>query len=369
MEEQLHIRTPLVRSAFLSRQLGCTALLKLESLQPPGSFKARGVGLVCRRAFNRGARNFVIASGGNAGLAAAHAAHVLGARCTVVLPETTSEKVKKLLEARDAEVVVFGSAWDLAAQHAKDLAAADPSAFLLHPFEGADLWEGHSSLVLELADDLPAPPTAIVCSVGGGGLLAGILLGLSRAGRGWDAVPVIAAETVGADSFRHALSVGRAAPLQGGITSVATSLGAITASQGAVDAARAHPGKVISAAVSDAEAVAALAAFADAERMLVEPACSAGLALALGDRRLKSLLPNLDSTSTVVFVVCGGAGVDLAAISKWTDLDEGDGIFISAGGVVMDMSSNRDVSGEGEKLLEGVERLGRRVMGLKRVDP
>ncbi|WP_429316426.1 pyridoxal-phosphate dependent enzyme [Paraburkholderia sp. GAS448] len=61
----LHIETPLIKSRTLSLKTGRTVLLKLEGLQPSGSFKLRGVGFACEEHKRRGARRFVTASGGN----------------------------------------------------------------------------------------------------------------------------------------------------------------------------------------------------------------------------------------------------------------------------------------------------------------
>ena len=73
----LHIQTPLLESLALSRAAGTQVWLKLEALQPPGSFKLRGVGLACEHHRQRGATRFVSSSGGNAGLAVAHAGRSL----------------------------------------------------------------------------------------------------------------------------------------------------------------------------------------------------------------------------------------------------------------------------------------------------
>lgn len=51
---------------------------------------------------------------------------------------------------------------------------------LIHPFDMPDLWEGHATVVHEIARDLPAAPGAVVVSVGGGGLLMGVLEGLKQ---------------------------------------------------------------------------------------------------------------------------------------------------------------------------------------------
>jgi hypothetical protein len=85
-EPPLHVTTPLVFSNALTAALGTGApvFLKLEALQPCGSFKLRGIGAECQRARAQGATRFVSSSGGNAGLAVAHAARALGMPATVV---------------------------------------------------------------------------------------------------------------------------------------------------------------------------------------------------------------------------------------------------------------------------------------------
>lgn len=100
---------PLIESRPLSLAAGRNVWLKLEALQPCGSFKLRGVGHACEVHHARGARHFVSSSGGNAGLAVAYAGRKLGVPVTVVVPETTTERAKELLRLEDAQVVVHGS--------------------------------------------------------------------------------------------------------------------------------------------------------------------------------------------------------------------------------------------------------------------
>lgn len=70
---------------------------------------------------------------------------------------------------------------------------------------------GHATLVEELANELPQKPDLIITSVGGGGLLCGIAEGLDRVG--WQDVPVLAMETVGADCFNKSVEAGKSVTL------------------------------------------------------------------------------------------------------------------------------------------------------------
>lgn len=87
----LHIETPLVASRPLSLASGLDIWLKLDALQPSGSFKLRGIGAACEAYAKQGKRRFVSSSGGNAGIAVAVAGRILGLPVTVVVPETTTE--------------------------------------------------------------------------------------------------------------------------------------------------------------------------------------------------------------------------------------------------------------------------------------
>merc|ERR1711965_1231149 len=116
--------TPLIRSAPLSNKLNCDVFFKMDCAQPPGSFKLRGIGATVNEAVENGADGVVSSSGGNAGLATAHAALALGIACTVVLPTTTPDAVRRKLEDEYcAEVIVEGNVWDEANERAKALAA------------------------------------------------------------------------------------------------------------------------------------------------------------------------------------------------------------------------------------------------------
>lgn len=332
--------TPLVHSQPLSAAAGVPVFLKLECCQPTGSFKLRGIGASCAAAALAGAELLVSSSGGNAGLAVAHAARALGLPATVVLPSTTAAHVRACLASLGATVVVSGSCWDEAHAHAQTLGGA-----LVHPFEGQSTWEGHATLVAEAAagGQLAAaaagvpgaarlaaggPPGALVAAVGGGGLLMGCAIGL-RAEGWWPpgddggggavsgapaATLLVAAETEGAACLAASLAAGRAVTLDR-IASCAASLGARSPARAALDAAAAarKSGRLFSAVVSDADALAACSRFLDDHRVLVEPACGAALApvYAPGGFGPAGAFAGVDS---VLVVVCGGACVDAAGL-------------------------------------------------------
>jgi len=299
----LHVETPLIESRPLGAAAGRSVWLKLEALQPSGSFKLRGIGHACETYKARGARRFVSSSGGNAGLAVAYSGRLLGVPVTVVVPETTTERAKELLRLEEADVVVHGASWQEANEHARSL-MGDSDAFL-HPFDDPLLWEGHATLVDEVSRE-GLRPDAVVLSVGGGGLLSGVVRGLRR--NGLDEVPVVAVETEGAASFRAAVRAGRAVELER-ITSIATSLGAKRVCEEAVRWSREHP--VGSVVLPDRSALAACERFLADHRVLVEPACGASIAAVYENS------PELESYRTLLLVVCGGATATVDQIKAW----------------------------------------------------
>lgn len=299
-----HVVTPLWESQPLSAALGAAVYLKMEALQPTGSFKARGMGAACRAAAERGTRRVVCSSGGNAGYSVAFAGRQLGLPVTVVVPESTSPRARELIQSQNAQLLVHGASWDDAHAYAVDLARKEDAAYI-HPFDDPEIWKGHASMIEEIAEQ-GIKPGAVVLSVGGGGLLCGVVEGLHAVG--WNDVPVVAVETTGADSFAAAVKAGHLVTLDR-ITSIATTLGARTVAPQALEWKRHHP--ITPWVVSDRSAVDACLRFADDHRILVEPACGAALAAAY-----ERALP-LEGHSPVVIVVCGGAGVTRELLEHW----------------------------------------------------
>ncbi|AXV78622.1 MULTISPECIES: pyridoxal-phosphate dependent enzyme [Ralstonia solanacearum species complex] len=289
----LHIETPFVRSQALSRRLGSNVLLKMEAMQPGGSFKLRGVGAVCEAQAAVGARRFVSSSGGNAGIAVAYCGRELRVPVVVVVPESTSQRARDLIRLEGAELIVHGTSWAEANDLARSLTG--PQDAFVHPFDDPVMWSGHATMVDEMAASGPKPD-AVVLAVGGGGLLCGVLEGLWR--NGWSDIPVFAVETEGTDCYTRSVAQGRPVELAA-ISSVATSLGAKRPCDHAVEWAAKHA--IHNLVVSDTEAVAAALQFLDDHRVVVEPACGAALAALNRDH------PVLRSASSIAVIVCGGA--------------------------------------------------------------
>jgi L-serine/L-threonine ammonia-lyase len=248
--------------------------------------------------------HLVCSSGGNAGYAAAYAGRMLNARVTVVVPETASETAKGRMKSEGAEVIVYGRAWDESNTYALELVEQVKGAYI-HPFDHPAIWTGHASLIDEAQQQCPKPDVVVV-SVGGGGLLCGILEGLHR--NGWADVPVLAVETEGARSFADSVAAGKLVTLPE-ITSIATTLGAKTVTPKLMEWVKKHDIRPF--VVSDKTAIDACLRFADDLRVVVEPACGASLSV------LYEHVDTLADFKLVLMVVCGGAGVSLEQLLVW----------------------------------------------------
>lgn len=299
----MHVTTPTIYSTKFSRIAGLEVMLKIESVQPTGSFKLRGVGHACETLFRNGATRFISSSGGNAGYAVAYAGRQLGVPVTVVVPETTTLKAQALIQSEDAKVVVHGSSWQEANAHAQSLLGM--GAVFVHPFDDPLLWEGHASMIDELTTQC-AKPDVVICSVGGGGLLAGVGEGLLRAG--WDDVGILAVETEGAASYAAALKQGGPVEIPA-IQTRATSLGARTVCQRSYELSRELTIK--SLVLSDTDAFQGSADLLEAHRLLTEPACGVSIASL---SRVKDSFPK---ARRVVVIVCGGVGTSAEQLRDW----------------------------------------------------
>lgn len=300
----IHVVTPLWESPSMSAAVGAPVFLKMESFQPVGSFKARGIGRACEDSWRAGAKRLVCASAGNAGYAVAYAGRKLGIPVTVVVPKTTPAWLRDLVRQQGATVIVHGDSWDDAHAYGTQLAQEHNAAYI-HPFDDPRVWAGHSSIIHEIAD-LGLKPGAVVVSVGGGGLMCGLLEGMHAVG--WTDVLVLAVETEGTASFAAAVNAGRLVTLDR-IDSVATTLGARRVAAKALEWTKKHP--ITPWQVTDREAVDACVRFADEHRVLVEPACGASLAAVYHKAR------PLEGLSPIVVIVCGGAGVNLRLLDEW----------------------------------------------------
>ena len=195
------LRTPLLELADARNN---RIHLKLESLQPVGSFKLRGAAnSVAALDASALAAGIATASAGNMARAVAWLAHVHGVPCTVVTPEGAPAAKLDPIRALGAEIVPLPfERWWQALQDGSHPALAGT---FLHPFASVPMMAGNGTIGLELVEDLP-DLTAVVVPFGGGGLSSGIACAV-KAIR--PEVRVYAAEVEGAAPLAASLQAGR----------------------------------------------------------------------------------------------------------------------------------------------------------------
>lgn len=317
MSEHFHINTPLLESISMSKLVGTTVYLKMENSQPSGSFKIRGIGHLCQQLAAQ-SKGVVCSSGGNAGMAAAYVARKMGVPATIIVPSSSPRLVVQRLQDQGATVKIIGKVWDDANAEALRLAESEGFTYV-PPFDHPLLWQGHSSIISEVASCLGpgVRPGAVLLSVGGGGLLCGVVQGMKEVG--WTDVPVIAVETVGADCLNAAVKAGSIVTLDD-ITSEAKCLGAKTVCRQAFEYSQRSQPAIISELVTDQQALHAMQTFLDEERVLVEMACGAVLAAVysglIARLQSKGRLPSV--LGPLVVIVCGGSSVNMEVLVELT---------------------------------------------------
>ncbi len=199
------IVTPCPASIPLSEITGARIVCKLDNFQRTGSFKERGArnALLRLPKANR-ARGVVAASAGNHALGLAYHGRLLGIPVTVVMPRFAPLIKITTCQRLGARVILHGDDFTEARAEADRLVAGEGLAYV-HGFDDADIIAGQGTLGLEILEQVP-DVDAIICPVGGGGLLAGLCVAV-KALR--PRVRIIAVESVSTGNLSAAMRAGR----------------------------------------------------------------------------------------------------------------------------------------------------------------
>jgi threonine dehydratase len=269
------VRTPLVRLDLPFAPPGAArpeVYLKLECLQPIGSFKLRGAYNAVRQLSPAQlAAGVWTVSAGNAAQGVAFAAKAVGAPCSVMVMDTAPDTKVRAIEQLGASIVraTYDECWRTVETHGSDRM----HGHFVHPFDDDAFIAGNGTAGLEILEDLP-DVDAIVAAIGGGGLLAGI-------------AAVMTARRPAARIF--AAEPETAAPLAGGKSVLPTMWPLL------------HPHVAGSIVVSLDDAAAAMKLVAERVHVVVEGAAACAVAAALSGRM---------GTGKIVAVVSGG-NIDL----------------------------------------------------------
>ncbi|MFL5265645.1 MAG: threonine/serine dehydratase [Stellaceae bacterium] len=200
-------RTPLLTAAPARdhSDVAREVLLKLESLQVSGSFKARGaINAALTLPRERLRRGIVTASGGNHGLAVAYAGRATGVPATIFLPRSVAPDKLAKFDTWGARVEIAGEVWDDSNRAALQHAQTEGLAYI-HPFADPRVIAGQGTIALEILEDAPDLDTLVV-AIGGGGLISGIAIAAKALTPG---IRIIGVEPTGAPTLYQSLAAGR----------------------------------------------------------------------------------------------------------------------------------------------------------------
>jgi threonine dehydratase len=201
-------RTPMLTSRTLGDRAGVTLLLKCESFQKTGSFKARGaLNKVLSLAPSEVAKGLITVSAGNHAQAVAWAAAQVGAPCTVVMPVDAPKPKLEAVSGYGAEIILHDDRDTLFDKlHAVQ---RERQAVFVHPFDDPVVLAGAGTVGLEIMEDVPEADIVVV-PVGGGGLMSGVMTAVKSIRPATRVVPVELAEGPG---LAPALAAGRPVPV------------------------------------------------------------------------------------------------------------------------------------------------------------
>jgi len=200
------VATPVVYSPKLSELCTCQALFKLENFQRTGSFKERGAlnKLLSLSPAERG-KGVITASAGNHAQGVACHCQRLGIKAKIIMPVGTPLVKVVSTQNYGAQVMLHGETVDDAYELALELSGTE-GLILVHPFEDPLVVAGQGTIALEiLKDKLAEGLKAIVCPIGGGGLIAGIAAYLKETK---PAIALIGVEAASCPAMKKSLQSG-----------------------------------------------------------------------------------------------------------------------------------------------------------------
>jgi threonine dehydratase len=289
------VRTPLVR-VELPAKAGTPSpdlYLKLEVLQPIGSFKIRGAYNAVRQLTPVQLKDGVwTVSAGNAAQGVAFAARKVGASCSVMVMDTAPETKIRAIERLGASIVraTYDEAWKTVEAHGSDRM----HGHFVHPFDDDQFIAGNGTAGLEILEDLP-DVDAIIAPIGGGGLLSGIA---AAVGQLKPSTKIFAAEPETAAPLSISLAAGEPRYFDRWTASFVDGAGGKSVLQTMWPLLQALAGSIV---VSLDEVARAMKFTAERTHVIAEGAAGCAIAAALSGRA---------GTGKVVAVVSGG-NIDL----------------------------------------------------------
>lgn len=296
------IVSPCPESIPLSEITGVRVFCKLDNTQRTGSFKERGArNALLQLDPAQKKRGVIAASAGNHALGLAYHGRLLGIPVTVVMPDYAPLIKVSTCRKLGARVIVAGRDFTEARAHADTLVEGEGLAYI-HGFDDPAIIAGQGTMALEIFEQVRAAD-AIVCPIGGAGLIAGIAVAAQALK---PRLQVIGVESVATASFTAALKAKRPVKIPRRAT-LADGLAVLQVGANAFELARPRIDQVVR--VSEDWIALAILRMVELEKTVVEGAAAAPLAALMA-----GLLPGLRG-KRVVLTVCGG-NIDPAILSR-----------------------------------------------------
>lgn len=320
LSDDLWIESPLIKSEWLSRFLGSgdskyRVNIKLDAVQPSGSFKIRGISTYMKKQYGLSSSidTFISTSSANAGMAVAYTAQKLNCKCLIILDETqrdSNELLQELETTYNAEIKYHGSTWNEADEYAIKLGSDSSGKYHYVPmFDHPAIFDGHSSIIRELSEQYKLGfgglddnyPDCIICSVGGGGLLNGILGGLFQVG--WSRnTKIVAAQSINSALFQNGINNGYKPKAIKTISADGIDLGFRAISEKTMNLTEKYEkfNPIKSIVVNDNDVLNICTLFGIKHHILIEPLCAVAIAALYKNKEYFKQFNN------ITIIVCGG---------------------------------------------------------------
>ena len=297
-------RTPQLSSPHLDAMIGGRLLVKAEPLQITGSFKFRGA---CNavQMLDESVDCVVAWSSGNHAQAVAMAAKSRGIKAIIVMPSDAPSMKINNTKALGAEVTLY----DRYTESREEIGAAlaeTHNAAIIPPYDFAPVIAGQGTIgkeIAEQAQDMNLTPDQVICCTGGGGLLAGLCLGLHHH---FPDLPIYGAEPQGFDDFSRSLEAGERLGNAPDARSICDAI--VTQMPGELTFAINKDHVTKGLVVSDDDVLNAMSMAWAHLKIVVEPGGAVALAAALSGK--------IDTADKTTIVVASGGNVDDAIFAQ-----------------------------------------------------
>ena len=281
----------------------CNLYLKPENTQITGSFKVRGAGnKITKLSPEEKAKGVIACSAGNHAQGVALAANAFGIKAIICMPKSAPKIKIETTKKLGAEVVLVDGTYDDAYEKALELQEKYNYTFV-HPFNDEDVIEGQATLALEILEELPNTD-AIVCAIGGGGLIAGVAYAAKTLKPD---IKIYGVQSSGAPSMYASVANGYITKLNK-VKTFADGIAVKEVGNITFDYVYKYVDDVIT--VKDTEILDAIKLLMSKEKLITEGAGAAPVAAVINDR-----IPGITKDSNVVCILSGG-NIDIDMLSK-----------------------------------------------------